>query len=332
MRGVELLAGWLGVAPPPVEPPSAPLTWDAPAECPGEAVVEAEVRRLLGGEDPSLEGVTVEGRIEAGAEAGWVLDLVVSTSQGTSTRRMEASECKTLAEAAALYIVLAIDPMAMLGQEPAGVTEEKPEGGVTEDGEPEGGEPEGGEPEGGEPEGGEPKGEVPRRRPGLALRALGAVGGGIHPRTGGAVGAGLSLRLRGVRLELLGEYWFRRRHEVDDLPGVGTRTDIGFAELRVCPHGVVRRVELLGCAGVDVGAATARGMGVFDRRIARAPWIGVVVGPAVNWHPIERLGLWVEPNVVLSAYRPRFAVDGVGEVLRLGVVGGRLTLGVQIEL
>ncbi|MEM9458685.1 MAG: hypothetical protein AAGF11_31200 [Myxococcota bacterium] len=369
MGGIDLLAIWLSAAEPRVElvgPPlrwtaaelcvepmdDPPLRWTAPASCPDGSAVERETQRLLGGKPLLLDEVTIDGRIEANPAGGWRLDLKVVTPQGTSSRRLDADECHTLAEAAALYVALALDPMAMLAEPAAAarVDAESAEPGIdagvvsgSEAGskaEPEAGsdaEPES-EPEP-EPERAsrsafgsrsEPSGRS-RVRPQWALRVQGSGGRWIHPRWGGGIGAGVSLGLPRVRVEAMAQYWFPRQFESEVL-GVGTRTDLGFAELRACPRAIVRRVELLGCAGVDLGAATARGVGVMDERVARAVWFGAVVGPAVAWYPIERLGFWVELDLVGSLYRPRFAVDGLGEVLRFGAVGGRLTLGVQVEL
>ncbi|MBV1859960.1 MAG: hypothetical protein KUG77_16225, partial [Nannocystaceae bacterium] len=104
------------------------------------------------------------------------------------------------------------------------------------------------------------------------------------------------------------------------------------AEFRGCPAFRRRSVELFGCAGV--GAAVTRARAVSVDRSASATRVGVdaVVGTGIAWWPTSRFGLWLEPDMVVGLYRPRFVVDGAPGAVTQGAVGARVTVGVQVRL
>ncbi|MEX1367571.1 MAG: hypothetical protein AB1Z98_30865, partial [Nannocystaceae bacterium] len=87
---------------------AAPLRWTAPASCPSSAAVHERIAVLVG-DDALGQDVEVDARVEAGAE-GWVLELAVRTSEGSSRRSMASRDCETLAEAVALVLATFADP------------------------------------------------------------------------------------------------------------------------------------------------------------------------------------------------------------------------------
>lgn len=83
------------------------LEWRAPAGCPRADAVRADVDRLLGGEVPAL---AASGEIVRTAD-GWELRLRVGAE---GERVLVAHECRLLAEATALILALAIDPVRVV--------------------------------------------------------------------------------------------------------------------------------------------------------------------------------------------------------------------------
>jgi hypothetical protein len=80
-----------------------PLTWRAPAGCPDEASVNADVAGLLAGSNAPL-------RANAEVEhVGGSWRVVVSMNGGV--RRLEATSCRALAEATELIVAMAVDPV-----------------------------------------------------------------------------------------------------------------------------------------------------------------------------------------------------------------------------
>jgi hypothetical protein len=102
--GIALAFVWLATS-----SAEAQVRWRAEGECPSEEQVRAEVARLLGGVIPD-EAPAVDARVERAANA-WRLRLRVGAE---SERRLEAASCALLAEATALIVALAIDPVRVV--------------------------------------------------------------------------------------------------------------------------------------------------------------------------------------------------------------------------
>lgn len=87
----------------------AQVRWRGEGDCPSEEQVRGEVTRLLGGVIPD-QAPAVDARVERAANA-WRLRLRVGAE---SERRLEAASCALLAEATALIVALAIDPVRVV--------------------------------------------------------------------------------------------------------------------------------------------------------------------------------------------------------------------------
>ncbi len=103
----------LALAPAPLSSPTPPaeieLTWSAPQECPNAEQVIERYRELLT-TAPTGEGVMkAEAIIVADADA-WKLELVARTGDFTDVRKLRASTCADLGEAAAMLFAVALEP------------------------------------------------------------------------------------------------------------------------------------------------------------------------------------------------------------------------------
>ncbi|MEM6989366.1 MAG: hypothetical protein AAF721_02675, partial [Myxococcota bacterium] len=143
---------------------------------------------------------------------------------------------------------------------------------------------------------------------------------------------GIGVVLRRVRLDVAGVYQFRTPATGELPPGATARVGHGYAEVRACPILGGPRVVFLGCGGLDIGAFEARASGLAQATTGRDLWLGLSATAGVQWRFIPRLAISLEPAAVFSLLRPRFAVDGLGEVFRTGVVGGRVVLALEAQL
>src|SRR5262245_48356488 len=92
------------------QPPSFSLTWQAPAECPDQTYVRGEVEQLLAGGEPRPVHVDARARIERANERDWRVWLTTTRDGITGERTVESDSCRSLADATALIVALAIDP------------------------------------------------------------------------------------------------------------------------------------------------------------------------------------------------------------------------------
>lgn len=90
------------------------FTWSAPAACPSEKAVLAEITRLLGGSLARAQtAVTARGEITRQAPGEYRLSLSLTSAGVERTRELRSGSCAELGDAAALIVALAIDPSAL---------------------------------------------------------------------------------------------------------------------------------------------------------------------------------------------------------------------------
>ena len=294
------------------------LVWTVPPSCPTEEELRGEVGRLFGGTVPDFGAIRVDGNVEA-TERGFSLRLVVETPDGSTQRRLDAPSCEPLVDSAALYIAMAVDPVAMV----SGAANEEP------DPQPE---PQAEVEPQSAPEAPPPPQPLPRRA--FDLRASGGAALAAYSEVGGVAALTGSFVLGPVRLELGGNFagW-------TPIPLSGSQREtpsaavlVAGGEARVCPSFRRVSIELFGCAGIQAGLHRARGLSVDRSEVARQLSVDALVGTGLSWWVAPRVGLWLEPDMVVGLYRPRFVVDGVDGSLTAAAVSARVTLGVAIRL
>jgi len=101
------------------------LSWKAPAGCPTEADVRAEIDRLLGTSkaEAPLEVIVIVTRNEAGRHHA---KLDIKGEDGPTTREVDAASCAAVSDAAALIVAMTIDPAAALAAPPPTANVEAP--------------------------------------------------------------------------------------------------------------------------------------------------------------------------------------------------------------
>lgn len=93
--------------------PPVVLQWSAPPEeCPDAAYVLAEVRRLIG-DEPTSVTVAAKAKVTHVGEARWRVELTTLVGADPSSvgrRTLDATSCRSLADATALLIALVVSP------------------------------------------------------------------------------------------------------------------------------------------------------------------------------------------------------------------------------
>lgn len=89
------------------------LDWQAPAGCPDGEVLRARVVDLVGVEATGRARLTARARVR-GKAGRWTLELALVREGGQDRRTLSDPDCRALAEAAALVLAVAIDPLARI--------------------------------------------------------------------------------------------------------------------------------------------------------------------------------------------------------------------------
>lgn len=335
---VALLSGPAEAA--PVERsarPAVEFRWDAPAGCPPEAEVVAELERLLGGSLAERSGPRLTAIARVRQEPGGLYDLRLWTvgDDGTLQRSITHAQCDALARAGALIAAMAIDPSVLDRMSGETDTAEVAAGAKTvDDPEPP---PEPEEPQRG-PAASEPAPRPPPAPPASPVslkRIRGALRVGAGIGHGDLPGVGALVRLTGVlvwpraRLELEAGYAPVRRARFDDRPEQGADLQLAVGAVRAGPVLRAGRFEFPLAAGLEFGAMYGRGAGYPITGEGRQLFVALHLAPAVFFVPHPRVAVGAIVEGAVHVVRPRFAVANFGEIYRAGPASVRALLAVE---
>jgi hypothetical protein len=300
------------------------LAWRAPEACPARDQVLARATRLLGHElGATLEHpLTVDALVEQLPDETWRLQLTLG--EQSPSRSVAASSCDELGEAAALLIALSIDPTLDPSATAATAPALAPEAAPPPEPEPPA---EPAAPPPAPPARAEPwqRDAAPwqlrlgagfalwtGRLPGLAPGAQAHVSvarehaslsldlGFFPPQHAGIAGS-----------EAGGELW---------LASVGPKLGYGFA---VGAASVTPRL------GAELQLVRGAGSGVENPSGAQALLLGVEAGARVGLQLAKSWQGFAEGAVSALIWRPRFVLEGVGQVHQPERVGLRFGLGAE---
>jgi hypothetical protein len=314
------------------------LAWQAPAECPDAALVQARLGAALAslpnGWDQESE---VRGRIAAGAGAEWVLELEIAPPAGTRgtprRRRLTALHCDELADAAAVAIALALgdtsaDRLAV--REPAapaaGVLPVALAVGVTGQ--------EGRTDAAPQDETRALAAEVPalRREPRSSLGvAAGAVAdSGLLAGLGWGATLGVQARFDRWGLGLYGVWLPEQSHSL--APGQGVNFGLLTAGLRGCYRALDDALGLDGCLGFELGSLSATTHGLAQAEDSRAALWAPLAGAALSWRAFEHWAFVARLDGLIALPQQQYMVNIDQPVHETPPFALRLSLGVEGEL
>lgn len=322
------------------EPPPEPeaIHWEAPVGCPAAPELRRGIERRLG--RTLVQGeAAVDARVEVGAEGGYRLLLRTEVAGMMDARVLEADDCGALADATALVVALAIDPVAVVE-----AMEAWGDGASIEDGPP----PTAVRPAGPAPAPvrGETTTEPVRdeaadgvvdepersRRPGGLVRVAAGVGLGALPGVTGVPSLAAGLRWQRARVELEGAYWIPRVSEPVD--GATVRVQLGTAAVRGCGQLGRDRLEAPLCGGVQLGGMRGRGEGAPDARTAQGLWVAIEAGVGLSWWFRPRWGLAGGFAAAVPLRQPAFELmdEPPVRLFEGSAVVGRVWAGIELRL
>lgn len=315
---------------------SVEFRWDAPAGCPDEAEVLAQLERLLGGPLTERRGarLTAIARVRQEPGGAWDLRLWTVSDEGTLQRSLSHERCDMLASAGVFIAAMAIDPLAgerlIDGTEVAAVAAEAQ---PVADPEPPPPEP---PPPGPRIEPPAPTPAPPATKPRTrvlrgGLRLSAGVAFGDLPGVGPTLRLTPSLLWPRLRLELEAAYMPVRTTRLASDSSRGVDLQLAAAALRVCP--VFRRgiLEFPICGGLEFGAMYGRGVGYPVEYDARQLWAALHLMPMLLITVHRRVALFAGVEGFVALVRPRFEVAGDGALYRASAGGMRGLLGIEVR-
>jgi hypothetical protein len=237
----------------------------------------------------------IEGHISRLGNGGYRVLLDFSTGGALRQRQIEHDDCEKLTEAAALVMAMAIDPERMR----LGASELPPPAPP---------------PPSAPPREAEPLPPAESRAIAWSVALMGSGQAGALPEVGPGIGGQIGLDpLPSFRLEVAGSYWFPTSQPLAG--GANAELWMWSAGLRGC---WVRgsRWELVLCGGPEIGQVTGRGQRVEAAATATDWWGALLFGIRGGYHPSRPLELLLGIEAGASVVRPRYGVEGVGEVFR----------------
>ena len=273
------------------------FTWSAPAECPSQQQVEAEIARLVGGDLRLRDGSDLQADVTVAGGRLWSAELTTRRAGRFGRRSLEAPSCDAAAHAVALIIALSIDPEAA-ATSGEGVTAATPEVASA---------------------------PVSRERQWKILASVSSQGRvGTLPGTDVGVGFGVGLAGARWRSELRWTYGLRR-DQVASLPsGAAGRFNLSAGSLAGCIDVGRTKLAFGPCAVAEAGRVSATGYGATAGFSRNAKWLalggGVFSALVVSKHVRTAL----EVDALAPLYRPSYVFDDLpGVVFKAPAVGVR---------
>ncbi len=312
----------LGVASAAVE-----LRWEAPAGCPDAETTAARIAARTGdriGPDP----VAIDARVVT-AGSGYALTMTLARSGAAPLHRAVASDrCDELADATAIIVAVALDPVFLAEQARATIappslpTADPPRAPPAQARPP-------------TPTTAPRDGAVapPSKPPfGVALRPSVGAWFGALPGIAAAIGIDVVVPARrALRVELGALAIPRRRTTV--APGAGAQLWLATAVLRGCFAPAVGRIRPMACVGIVGGAIGGRGRGpAVQSSAAVQPWVSAVAATGLEVAIVRRFGVFARVEGHAHLRRPGFHLDAVGPVHRVAQASATALVGLQAML
>jgi hypothetical protein len=329
------------------------LRWAAPAGCPTEGEVRAEVDRVLGGPPAatSPRHLRAEAVVTRAGTEGFRIHLFTDMGGSLGEREFGGPTCRAVAKAAAVIVAITFDPDAIARQGPGGTAAKRPPPSPADS-------PATPIPA---PEPPPPPSPVPAvlplarqvdapvpvpapaptqgapTRPRFLIGAMTALSLGALPGVGVGFGGRAGLLVGRFQADLSAAYWPARVADLSARPGVGGDFRLVAGDARACFAVLVSPIELGPCAGLEVGSMSASGFGVRSPGSGSALWIAPLV-EATAALPIVRFGgggaffaVRLDVGVLAPIERPPFVLENVGPVFGASAAVGRVALGAEVH-
>ena len=294
------------MASPPID-----IQWEAPGECPDARSLRASIERLLGRRLETLPDphVRASGRVHKNDAGNWEVQVQLAVGERVESDNLVAKRCSALADAMALKVALAIDPLAVVDsvwQQPS--TPKAPSAAAQDT----------------------TRGAAKRESAAsFGLRV--ASGLALGPLPGATPGAGVyaSVQLQSFRAELGGQvYWGGVAH-YRELPNLGADLQLFVGSLRGCATPGSGAWMFPVCGGLELGLMRGNGYGVQDTKQTSGVWGGLIAGPAVQLQLTRRLSVWLETDASVTILAPEFHMRNLDTLYTPPAGGARASAGFE---
>jgi hypothetical protein len=343
----------LGGVPVALGQSSSSITWSAPSgECPDEAYVRTAVQQLLGADDPAAARVEAHARVERLGDSSWRVHLTTQRDGATGERVVDSSSCRSLADATALIVALAIDPQRVAANRPslaaaagsasspsapapapaptpAPAPAPAPTPAPTPTPAP-------------APAPAPTPAPPPAPLPPSRFSLFAALGGdlGTLPRPAWGVTLGAALFLSpAVRLEAYGSYWpwQHAQSSASFAPNSGGDVFLADGGARACWLPLHANLELAGCAGLEAGLLHGQGENIARTLSADSFWLAATGLARLTWRASPHFALFLDASLAIPFSRDQFVFysgpqDKNGSlVYQAGPVEGRASFGPELR-
>jgi hypothetical protein len=322
-------------------PKTLDLAWTAPATCPTEAHVRAEVERYLGRQlDSFANSVTARGVVSNESGDRWRVDLTTTFRGRSRARPIEGDSCTAVADAVALVLAFMIDPQlaspertsdppvnsvpatqaATLANPPAPALANPPAPALANPPAPANVDVAPAPPTSATRE---------RIRP-WALRLATGADSAALPEPTGFVAFAARRAFGPVSIEGSAAYYFPRTRAIEGSAlSRGGTFDLAAVALRGCYALLTGGFELGPCVGTELGTVRGSGFGVGEPGEGNGLWSAATAAAWSRWRVAPWFGAVIEAGVALPLVRPHYVIDNVGLVYRADIIGYRGLAGIE---
>lgn len=310
------------------------LEWVAPPSCPPADEGAEHLAQFLGD-----RAVAAEARIAL--EAAGPADYVATVTVAGATRTIRATDCTTLARAAALVVAVSLEPVVTaeavhrrdtapaeaVAAAPTPVGDDlriEPTASLTSP-----------TPRSTPGRADRPRDPAPRTPAPIRAHWLGVSGGVTFahvPALAGGVRLSYAFTRRALRVHGELTYALPRTVGYPAEPALGGRFQSIAVGGRACFAPAVGRVAAPLCAGVEGGPVLGRGVGVINARRPTPAYVGAVASGALVVRAGARVAVTAGAELLVAAVRPAFYVGARDVLLRAPPVGLRGLVGVEVRL
>jgi len=300
------------------------IQWEAPPECPDVNSVKLYAERLLGQplDARRSQNVAAQAKVRRNEAGNWELRLSLSVGDRVEDNVLVAKQCRALADATALKVALASDPLAVveliqpIAAPPSIESDEKAGRGAA----------------GTDQYRSDAGRSASRRAARVALRATGGAGFGPLPGIGPGAGLFGSLQFQSFRAELGGQVFWGTEAHYAELPNVGAHLQLVSGIARGCATPSAGRLTFPICLGFELGFMRGEGFGVATTRVSGSAWGAIVVGPALRVPVSPLVSFWLEADAVMPVLRPGVHVRNLDTLYLAPSGGSRAWAGLEMNL
>lgn len=325
------------------EPGRVTLRWSAPADCPTEETVLAEVDRLLGARAPSDEPILdVVAEVRQKDDGAYVVRLEIPGTDGPRVREVSALSCAALGQATALILAMMIDPEAALTAPPNPGPRaleppiEPPQSNAVEPGKTAADLPPPPRPAGPvsktQPAKPTPRKIVKAHRPPLSAVFHLVEDVGSLPKSTFGFGGAIGVMPGSWKFEAGATYFLAKSSSFSAIPNAGARVDLLDVHLAsgrvITPH---PKIDFIPRIRFDMGRFRATSFGVSEVDQGSSYSFGLGVDSIVSVHISKYVRTRLELDGIWPLVHPRFIVTGLGIAHEPSSFVWRIALGTEVQ-